>query len=111
MTIGGDLMIRKDLIIIPILLVGVIAGSVVGMGYSPAESPDKKKIIDINNITKTISTPAKVKNNTTQNSSTSQKTTSTTSNQRTTSTSSSNTQKTTNSQSSQSGTSNSSSRG
>ena len=72
------LMMRKDLIIIPILLVGVIAGSLVGMSYTPAESPDNNKIINITNITKNTSTPATVHNNTTQKSSTSQTSTAST---------------------------------
>jgi hypothetical protein len=104
-------MMRKDLIIIPILLVGVVAGSVVGMGYSPAESPDKNQIINITKITKNLSIPAKVQNNSTQKTSTTQKSTATTNTQKTTSTSTYNTQKTTTTQKSQTGTTNTSSTG
>ncbi len=74
----GDLIMRKDLIIIPILLVGVVAGSVVGMGYSPAESPDQNQISN-NTTTMNTSTNSTVQTNKTQQESTSQKSTSTTS--------------------------------
>ncbi|MBI5458715.1 hypothetical protein [Methanobacterium sp.] len=84
-------MMRKDLIIIPILLVGVIAGSVMGMGYSPAELPDDNQITN-SNISTNTSTPATVANNSTQQASTTQKATTTTSTRRTTSSTSNNQQ-------------------
>ena len=73
-------MIRKDLIIIPILLVGVVAGSIVGMGYSPAESPDDDNLSNSN-----ISTNSTNANNTTikTNQSTKQSTSQSTSTRKT----------------------------
>ncbi|BDZ70976.1 hypothetical protein [Methanobacterium petrolearium] len=53
-------MIKNDVIIVTILLVGMISGSVIGMCYSPAAASEENKIV--NNTTQNATNTSEVQN-------------------------------------------------